>query len=91
MDMEKKRAEIDELDGYIVKLFLRRMQISGEIGRYKKENGLRVYDEKREKEVFEKVLSGVPEVMTDYVDLLFETIIGASNAYQLEILNSDEQ
>ena len=37
MDIEKKRAEIDEIDSYLTKLFLRRMQICGEIGHYKKE------------------------------------------------------
>ena len=51
MDIEKKRAEIDEIDAYITKLFLRRMQICGEIGHYKKDNDIRVYDEEREKEI----------------------------------------
>ena len=55
MDIEKKRKEIDEIDSYITKLFLRRMQICGEIGHYKKDNDIRVYDEAREKEIFEQI------------------------------------
>ena len=89
MDIEKKRAEIDEIDAYITKLFLRRMQICGEIGHYKKENDIRVYDEDREKEVFAKVKAMTPEKMQEYTELLYETVIGLANAYQLEIRNED--
>lgn len=87
MDIEKKRAEIDEIDSYLTKLFLRRMQICGEIGHYKKENDIRVYDEDREKEVFTKVKAMTPEKMQEYTELLYETVIGLANAYQLEIRN----
>lgn len=87
MDIEKKHSEMDEIDAYIVKLFLRRMQICGEIGHYKKENDIRVYDENREKEIFEKVKSMTPEKMQEYTELLYETVIGLANAYQLEIRN----
>ena len=87
MDIEKNRAEIDEIDSYLTKLFLRRMQICGEIGHYKKENDIRVYDEDREKEVFAKVKAMTPETMQEYTELLYETVIGLANAYQLEIRN----
>ena len=88
MDIEKKRAEIDEIDAYITKLFLRRMQICGEIGHYKKDNDIRVYDEEREKEIFARVKSMTPtEKMQEYTELLYETVIGLANAYQLEIRN----
>lgn len=90
MDITEKRKEIDEIDTYLVKLFLRRMQTCGEIGEYKKENGIRVYDEKREKEIFERVKAMAPEKMQEYVTLLYETVLGLSNAYQLEILNAEE-
>ena len=87
MDIEIKRKDIDEIDDYIVKLFLKRMKVCGEIGRYKKENGIRAYDEKRENEVFARVKAQTPEEMREYVDLLYETVLGLSNAYQLEIIN----
>lgn len=91
MDMEKKRGEIDEIDSFIVKLFLKRMKLCGDIGHYKKENDIRVYDEAREKEIFAKADALSPEEMKEYVGLLYETVIGLSNAYQLEIRNSDEK
>ena len=90
MDIEKKRAEIDEIDAYMTKLFLRRMQICGEIGHYKKYKDFRVYDEEREKEIFARVKSMTPtENMREYTELLYETVIGLANAYQLEIRNED--
>ncbi|MBQ9510501.1 MAG: chorismate mutase [Clostridia bacterium] len=91
MDIEKKRKDIDEIDDFIVKLFLKRMQVCGEIGRYKKENGIRAYDEKRENEVFERVRSQTPDDMKEYIDLLYETVLGLSNAYQLEIINGETE
>ena len=89
MDIEKKRKEIDEIDSYITKLFLRSMQICGEIGHYKKDNDIRVYDEAREKEIFERVKQSTPEKMQEYTELLYETVIGLANAYQLEIRNEE--
>ena len=89
MDIEKKRKEIDEIDSYITKLFLRRMQICGEIGHYKKDNDIRVYDEAREKEIFERVKQATTEKMQEYTELLYETVIGLANAYQLEIRNEE--
>ena len=89
MDIKKKRAEIDEIDAYLTKLFLRRMQICGEIGHYKKDNDIRVYDEEREKKIFAKVKAMTPENMQEYTELLYETVIGLANAYQLEIRNED--
>lgn len=89
MDIEKKRAEIDEIDAYLTKLFLRRMQICGEIGHYKKDNDIRVYDEEREKKIFAKVKAMTSENMQEYTELLYETVIGLANAYQLEIRNED--
>ena len=90
MEIEKKRAEIDEIDSFIVRLFLKRMKLCGDIGYYKKENGIRVYDEAREKEVFAKADALAPQEMKEYVELLYETVIGLSNACQIEILNSDD-
>ena len=91
MDIEKKRKDIDEIDDYIVKLFLKRMQVCGDIGRYKKENGIRAYDEKRENEIFARVKAQAPDDMKEYIDLLYETVLGLSNAYQLEIINGEIQ
>ena len=48
MDLNELRGQIDSIDEQLVKLFSERMKISGRIAEYKTENGLPIYDEKRE-------------------------------------------
>lgn len=60
-DIERLRREIDLIDEKILELLRRRMRISAEIGRIKKEKGLPVLNERRETEVLERagIFSGV--------------------------------
>lgn len=51
MELDKARIEINNIDKEIVKLLERRFNIVNEIGSYKKEHNLPVYDEKREEQV----------------------------------------
>ncbi len=52
--LQNLRNEIDNIDKDIVKLIEKRMKISYEIGQYKKENNIPIFDEKREKEVLDR-------------------------------------
>ncbi len=49
--LEDYRARIDAIDRELVALFLKRMDVTGQVGEYKKVNGLPVMDSRREKEV----------------------------------------
>ena len=53
MDLDSARIEINKIDREIVELLEKRFNLSVEIGRYKKENNLPVYDADREKKVIE--------------------------------------
>lgn len=58
MDIEDYRKEIDRLNAEIVDAISRRMNVVEEVGEYKKENGMDIKDEGREREVkqhFEKL------------------------------------
>lgn len=57
MDLEKARIEINNLDKEIVQLLEKRFQVVLEIGKYKKENNIPVYDEQREKTVIKNCVS----------------------------------
>lgn len=50
MDLTECRARLDEIDADLVRLFEERMQVSGEVARYKSETGKAVYDPEREKQ-----------------------------------------
>lgn len=52
--LQNLRNKIDNIDKDIVKLIEKRMKISYEIGQYKKENNIPIFDEKREKEVLDR-------------------------------------
>lgn len=56
MDLNNTRIEINKIDKDIVSLLEKRFNIVMEIGKYKKENNIPVYDEKREKAVIKSCI-----------------------------------
>ena len=56
-DLENYRNEIDEIDKKMTELFERRMDISKDIARYKKDKNIGILNGKREEEVIQKNLS----------------------------------
>lgn len=57
MMLDELRNEIDKIDSEIINLLQDRMQIVINIAKYKKENGIPVFDKERENEVIKKNLS----------------------------------
>lgn len=57
MDLNDARIEINNIDMEIVRLLEKRFNVVIEIGNYKKENNIPVYDEKREKIVVKNCIS----------------------------------
>lgn len=81
------RQEIDQLDGQLARLFLRRMEICREVGAYKKANGLPVLDRRREQEVLvaKSALTDDPKARQS-LRTLFETIMAESRALQTGLM-----
>ena len=50
MNMDELRGRIDAVDDELLRCFAERMDIAGDIARYKAEHGLPVLDERRERE-----------------------------------------
>ena len=82
-ELEKLRAEIDEIDGQMVALFERRMGVTERVGRYKQARGIPVLDPGREQQVLERkrALLHDPALKTG-VTTLYETIKGISRRQQ---------
>lgn len=57
MDLNLARNEINKIDKEIVFLLEKRFNVVMEIGKYKKENNIPVYDEEREKTVVNNCIS----------------------------------
>lgn len=81
--LETARRLINEADAEMAKLFVKRMRAAELVFEYKKERGLPILDEKREREVIEKNTALVDdEVLRGYyVDYLKE-VMALSRAYQ---------
>ena len=48
MELKDFREQIDSLDRDLVRLFLQRMELAGQIGDYKRERGLPILDASRD-------------------------------------------
>ncbi|MDO5702176.1 MAG: chorismate mutase [Lachnospiraceae bacterium] len=64
-NIDELRKEIDRIDSELVRLFEERMNIALEIAAYKKQNGLPILDEGREKAVIEKCVSRLSDHSLD--------------------------
>ena len=86
--LEKQRAEIDAIDREIVALFERRMQVVVDVARIKKENGIAILDDSREKEVIAKVQSNLKEAtLKEELAEAYETLRKVSKDYQKKRMN----
>ena len=61
MNMDELRGRIDAVDDELLRCFAERMDIAGDIARYKAEHGLPVLDERREREKLYAVSEKAPE------------------------------
>ena len=85
--LDELRAEIDDIDAQLTALFLRRMEVTEQVGRWKQANGVSVLDAAREREVLAKkaALTDDP-ARKDDVTALYEAIMGISRRQQRKLL-----
>ncbi len=87
-DLEQYRQEIDELDEQMVRLFLRRMEVTGKVGEYKLAHGMQVLDRERERRVLAKRASLAVDIRQEEdVKELFQTIMAISRRRQQELID----
>ena len=82
MELQDFRRELDGIDSQLLQLFYRRMEITAQIGEYKKENNLPVCDPAREREVLLRIADESPEGLGDYAVTLYSLIFELSRARQ---------
>ena len=86
-DLEQYRQEIDELDEQLVRLFLRRMEVTGKVGEYKLAHGMQVLDRERERRVLAKRASLAVDIRQEEdVKELFQTIMAISRRQQRSLV-----
>ena len=91
MNLEEARQKIDSVDKEIVKLFKERMEAVCDVARYKKENGMPIYNGQREREVINKVVAELPEDLALYAKVLYNTLFSVSRGYQTKMIDGTSQ
>ena len=83
MDMNEFRSRIDEIDTEMVELYKKRLGIAEQIGAYKRENGLPIYDSERERKLLNKVGEQAGEKHENGVRAMFSLLMEQSRTQQL--------
>ena len=89
MDLQEIRHQIDEIDDELVRLFQRRMDISGDVARYKQQNNLPIHDPAREREKLYDITEKVGEGRRAHVTALYSLLFELSRSEQGRIINPE--
>ena len=88
MDLRDYRMELDRIDDDLVKLFVKRMDVSAHVAEYKRENNLPVLDSLREREKILSVMDKSPDDLREYTAALYSLILELSRASQNRLLGN---
>ena len=88
MNMDELRGRIDAVDDELLRCFAERMDIAGNIARYKAEHGLPVLDERREREKLYAVSEKAPEELQSYAVSLYALLFELSRSRQSCLLGT---
>ncbi|MBQ6708409.1 MAG: chorismate mutase [Clostridia bacterium] len=87
MDIQELRTKIDAVDEQLVKLYIERMNLAGEVAEYKKANNMKIFDSKRERQLLDKVTTQAGEEHEDSTRILFSMLMELSRSYQSKLLS----
>ena len=88
-NIDELRAQIDDIDNDILELLTRRMKVSDEIGKYKKQNNITILQPGRWDKILEKVFVKGAEMGLDneFLEKVFKAIHQASIDRQTKVMN----
>lgn len=80
--LDAYREQINQIDDDLVRLFQERMEVAGEIAKYKKENNLPVLDTARERSKLADVQKKANKEFETYTAALYSLLFELSRSYQ---------
>ena len=83
------RGQINNIDEQIIALWKERMALSLEVAEYKRENNLPILDEKREKELLDRISNLAGKELEGYSRELYSEIMRISREYQEREIKGD--
>ena len=87
MELNNYREHLDTIDKELLRLFIERMAIAGEIAQWKQQNSMPVLDLRREKEKLRTMEEMSPEDLKEYSVSLFSLMMELSRSYQNRIIH----
>ena len=84
-ELRSLRRDIDAIDRQIVELFCRRMDVTRQVGEYKKANGIPVLDQERERQVLQNKGDLAGEALRPAVIKLYQTVMALSRRQQRDL------
>ena len=82
MDLKDYRDQIDAIDDDLVRLFVKRMEISAKVADYKKANNMPIHVPSREREILQDVANKAGAGLDNYARVLYSMIFELSRSYQ---------
>lgn len=82
MDIQELRQEIDRIDKELVDLFCKRMEVSAQVGDYKREHKMPILVPAREEEILQRLSKLSGDEMAPYIRELYAKIFALSRSYQ---------
>ncbi|WP_369282848.1 bifunctional chorismate mutase/prephenate dehydratase [Oscillibacter sp. GMB15532] len=90
MELSEIREQIDSVDQALLKLFLKRMELSESVAAVKNEQGLPISNRTREREILARIMAEAGD-KERYAHQLFTTLFHLSRARQAELLSAPTQ
>ena len=87
IDLNSVRGEIDKIDNELVRLFLKRLELVGDVVASKRERGASIYDPAREREILSRVTAEAGPEYENGARLFFTTLFDISKARQRVLLS----
>lgn len=91
MELDEIRGRINELNDELLKSFLERMQLTGEVAAYKKSHGLPILDKTREREILAAMVEKAGAENETYVYQFFSSLMNLSKARQAELVTENSE
>ena len=85
MELTELREQINEVDEALLPLFLKRMRLADEVASVKKQQGLPIFNGRREREILSRVSREAGD-MDDYARLFFSHLFELSRSRQVQLM-----
>lgn len=89
MDLNELREQLNTIDDEILKLFLKRMEISGLVAESKRQSGKAVFDAQRENAIIERLTKNLSATEAEAVTELYKMIFTISRKKQHRLLRKE--